>query len=167
MKVGHSSFAVPTSTIIALEVIASTEVALAAEVGTASTGSMPPIPLGPSNGDRASEPPIEEEVGEGRKKKRSITKTSHKAHLSRADGDSDERGEDPFDNLKIIRDLTDRFAMPESGHQMLAYIKRACGQEAEAQRIQEGLRAKICRLQKRVTEVEHSTEEKMANIESL
>ncbi|EHA8586517.1 hypothetical protein COCNU_scaffold000478G000040 [Cocos nucifera] len=89
MKVGDSSSVVPTSTAVAPEVIASTEVALATEVGTAGVGSVPPMPLGPSSGDRASEPPIEGEVGEGRKKKKAIAKTSHKTRLSKVDGDSD------------------------------------------------------------------------------
>ena len=71
------------------------------------------MPSGPSNKDWASEPSAEGEVGEGRKKKKAIAKTSRKAHLSGANGDSDERGKDPFNNPKIVRDLTNRFTMPE------------------------------------------------------
>ncbi|KAG1370929.1 hypothetical protein COCNU_16G000230 [Cocos nucifera] len=214
MKVGDSSSAVPTSTTIAPEVIASIEVALAIEVSTAGVGSEPPMPSGPSNRDRALEAPAEGEVGKGRKEKKAITKMSRKACLSEADGDSDNRGKDPFDNLEIIRDLTRRFTMLEvvdymadldplqlawsslgtilkSSHQMLVYIKRARRQEVQAQKVQEGLRAKICHLQGRVTEevqaqkvqeglrakichlqgrvtkVEHLIEEKAADIESL
>ncbi|KAG1364257.1 hypothetical protein COCNU_11G010840 [Cocos nucifera] len=155
MKVGASSSAIPTSTAAALEVIVSIEVVLIAEVGTTGIGFMPSMPLGPSNGDRASELPTEGEIGEGRKKKKAIVKMSRKVCLSGPNGDSDERGEDPFDNPEIVRDLTDRFAMPEvvdhmadldplqlvwnsfgtilkSDHQMLAYVKRARRQEAKA-----------------------------------
>ncbi|KAG1371688.1 hypothetical protein COCNU_16G007820 [Cocos nucifera] len=146
-KDSDSSSTVPTSTAVVPEVIASAEVALATEVDSAGEGSMPSMPLGPSSGDRASEPPTEEEVGEGRKKKKAIAKTSHKTRLSGMDGDSDEQGEDPFDNPEIIQDLTDRVAMPKvvdhmadldplqlawsflgtvlkSDHQMLVYIRR-------------------------------------------
>ncbi|EHA8586580.1 hypothetical protein COCNU_scaffold000540G000010 [Cocos nucifera] len=78
-----------------------------------------------------------------------------KALLSELDDDSDEQGKDPFDNPKIIQDLTDKYAMSEVVdhmadldpwqliwsslgtvlklvHQMLAYIKRVCHQEVEA-----------------------------------
>ncbi|EHA8586587.1 hypothetical protein COCNU_scaffold000549G000010 [Cocos nucifera] len=102
MKISDSSSMVPTSTAIEPVVITSAEVALAADVNTAGAGFVPPMPSGPSNRDRASEPPVEGEVGEGRKKKRAITKTSHKARLSGMDGDSDEQGEDSFNNLEIV-----------------------------------------------------------------
>ncbi|EHA8587604.1 hypothetical protein COCNU_scaffold002772G000010 [Cocos nucifera] len=138
-KVSDSNSTIPTSIVVAPEIIANAEVALATEVGTTGVGFVPPMPLGPSSGDRASKLPAEGEVGEGRKKKKAIAKTSRKACLSGVDGDSDERGEDPFDNSEIVQDLTDRFTMPESGHQMLAYIKRAHRQEAKAQKVQEGL----------------------------
>ncbi|KAG1362614.1 hypothetical protein COCNU_10G008330 [Cocos nucifera] len=113
MKVDDSSSTVPTSTIVALEVIANVEVTLAAKVSTAGIGSVPPMPLDSFSKDQASKPPTKEEVGEGRKKKRAIAKMSHKARLSGADGDSDKRGEAPFDNSEIVWDLTDRFAMLE------------------------------------------------------
>ncbi|EHA8588220.1 hypothetical protein COCNU_scaffold004427G000020 [Cocos nucifera] len=148
-------------------VIASTEVALAAEVDIVGVGSVPPMPSGSSSGDWASKSPIEGVIGEGRKKKKAIAKMFCKACLSGVDGNSDERGGDPFDNPKIVRDLTNRFAMPESDHQMLAYIKRMCRQEGEAQKVQEGLRAEIYHLQERVVEVEHLLEEKATDIGSL
>ncbi|EHA8587465.1 hypothetical protein COCNU_scaffold002268G000020 [Cocos nucifera] len=102
MKVGDSSSTVPTSIVVAPEVIASIEVAIAIEVGTIGVSSMPPMPSGPSSGDWALKPPAKGEVGEGRKKKRAIAKTSRKACLSKADGDSDECKEDPFDNPEFI-----------------------------------------------------------------
>ena len=55
----------------------------------------------------------------------------------------------------------------QSDHQMLAYIKRARRQEAEAQKVQEGLRAELCRFQERVAEVERIVEEKAADVGSL
>ncbi|EHA8587816.1 hypothetical protein COCNU_scaffold003310G000010 [Cocos nucifera] len=90
MKVGICSSTIPTSTTITPEVIASVEVALTAEVGTTSVGSMPPMSSGPSKGDRALEPPTKGEIGKERKKKKTIAKTSRKARLSGSDGDSDE-----------------------------------------------------------------------------
>ncbi|EHA8587804.1 hypothetical protein COCNU_scaffold003272G000040 [Cocos nucifera] len=87
-KVGASNSTVPTSTTAISKVIASTEVALNAKAGIAGVGSMPPMPSGPSSGDRASELPIEGEIGEGRKKKKAATKTSRKARLSGLDGDN-------------------------------------------------------------------------------
>ncbi|EHA8587122.1 hypothetical protein COCNU_scaffold001459G000040 [Cocos nucifera] len=82
---------------------------------------------------------------------------SRKARLGGPNGDGDEQGEDPFDNLEIIWDLTDRFTMPEvvdqmvdldpqqliwgslrtilkSDHQMLIYIKSVHHQEVKAQK---------------------------------
>ncbi|EHA8588103.1 hypothetical protein COCNU_scaffold004112G000080 [Cocos nucifera] len=117
-KVDASSSAVPTSTVTTFEVIASTKAALTIKVGTTGMSSVPPMPSGPSSGDQTLELPIKGEIGEGREKKKAIAKASRKAHLSRPDGDSDERGEDPFDNLEIVRDLTNRFAMPEVVDQM-------------------------------------------------
>ena len=113
MKVSDSSSTIPTSTAIVPKVITSVEVALATMVSIAGMGPVPPMPSDPSSKDRASEPPTEEEIGGERKKKKAIAKTSHKAHLGNPDGNSDERGEDPFDNLEIIQNLTDRFTMPE------------------------------------------------------
>ncbi|EHA8588033.1 hypothetical protein COCNU_scaffold003949G000020 [Cocos nucifera] len=52
-------------------------------------------------------------------------------------------------------------------HQMFAHIKRAHHLEAEAEKVQEDLRAKVSCLQEKVGEVKRLMEEKMVEIESL
>ncbi|EHA8587941.1 hypothetical protein COCNU_scaffold003634G000010 [Cocos nucifera] len=54
-------------------------------------------------------------VGDDKKKKRAtIAKVVRKARLGGlSDSDGDDLGVDPFDNLEIIQDLIDKFAMPE------------------------------------------------------
>ncbi|KAG1348004.1 hypothetical protein COCNU_06G018330 [Cocos nucifera] len=151
VKVGVSSSKVPTSTAAVFEVIVGIETALTVKVGTVGMGSVPSMPLGSSDGDQVLELPVKKGIGEGRKKK-VIAKTSCKACLDGPDGDDNERGKDPFDNPEVIQNLADRFAMPESDHQMLAHSKRAHHQEAEAQKAQKDLRAKIHHLQERVDE---------------
>ncbi|EHA8586614.1 hypothetical protein COCNU_scaffold000577G000020 [Cocos nucifera] len=105
-KVGVSSPRVFTPTVTASEVIVSIEIALTAEVDTASMGSVPSMPLGPSSGDRVLELPVRKETGEERKKK-AITKISCKARLGKPDGNDNEQGKDPFDNSEIIWELAD------------------------------------------------------------
>ncbi|KAG1366991.1 hypothetical protein COCNU_13G007810 [Cocos nucifera] len=68
-KVGVSSSKVPASTAITSEVIVGIEIAPTTEVDTASMGSVPSMPSGPSSGDRVLELPIKKGTGEGRKKK--------------------------------------------------------------------------------------------------
>ncbi|EHA8587507.1 hypothetical protein COCNU_scaffold002495G000010 [Cocos nucifera] len=97
-KVDVSSSKVPASTATASEVIVDAKTALTAEVGIAGTGPVPSMPLGPSYGDRILELPVKKGIGEGRRKK-AIAKMSCKARLGGSDGDNNERGEDPFDNL--------------------------------------------------------------------
>ncbi|KAG1342111.1 hypothetical protein COCNU_05G003400 [Cocos nucifera] len=116
-KVGISNSRVLASTIAAFEVIVDIEIAPTIEVDTASVGLVPSMPSGPSSGDRILELPIKKGTGEKRKRK-AIVKTSYKARLGEPDGDDKERGEDPFDNLEIVWDLADRFAMPEVVDQM-------------------------------------------------
>ncbi|KAG1334209.1 hypothetical protein COCNU_03G003280 [Cocos nucifera] len=106
-KVGVSSSEVSTSTATTSEVIVGVETALTIEVGTASTGLVPSMPSGPSNEDRVLELPIKKGTGEERKKK-AIAKMSCKARLGGPDGIDNEQGEDPFDNLEVVRDLPDR-----------------------------------------------------------
>ncbi|EHA8586759.1 hypothetical protein COCNU_scaffold000894G000010 [Cocos nucifera] len=145
-KVGVSSSRVSASTATASEVIASIEIVQTIEVDTASMGLVPSMPLGTFSRDWVSELPIKKGIGEERKKK-AIAKTSCKICLSGPDGDDNERGKDPFDNLEIVQDLNDRFVMPELDHQMLIHIKRAYRQEVEAKKAQEDLRVEVCHLQ--------------------
>ncbi|KAG1348007.1 hypothetical protein COCNU_06G018360 [Cocos nucifera] len=189
VKVDISSSEVLASIAATSEIIVGTETILTTKIGIAGVGPVPSMPSGPSDEDQVLELLIKKGTGEGRKKK-AIAKTSCKACLGGLDGDDNERGEDSFDNPEVIQDLIDRFAKPEvvdqmadldpwqlvwgslgtilkSNHQMLAHIKRACRQEAEAQKAQEDLQAEIHHLQERVDEVEHLAEKKMTNIESL
>ncbi|KAG1338754.1 putative ensconsin-like [Cocos nucifera] len=151
---------------------------------------MPPTPLGPFSQDQASELPVEGEMEEGKKKKKAITKILRKAYPSKSSDNHDELGEDPFDNLGTIQNLIDKFSISEvvdrmanldprqlicgslgtilkSGHQMLTLIKRAHRQEAEAQKVQEDLRAEVDRLQKKAIEAECLAEKKATKIENL
>ncbi|EHA8586313.1 hypothetical protein COCNU_scaffold000172G000020 [Cocos nucifera] len=189
VKVSVSSSGVPASTTAAFEVIVDVKIASTTKVDIASVGLVPSMPSGPSSGDRVLELPIKKEIGEGRKKK-AIVKMSYKAHLDGPDGNDNERGEDPFNNPKIVRNLVDRFAIPKVvdqmadldpwqliwssleiilklDHQMLTHIKRVHRQEAEAHKTQEDLRAEVHHLQERVNKVEHLAEKKVADIKSL
>ncbi|EHA8589637.1 hypothetical protein COCNU_scaffold011629G000010 [Cocos nucifera] len=112
-KVDAPSSVAPTATAAAFEVAASIEVAPTAEVSTVGAGFMPPASLDPSSKDQASELPAEGEMEEGKKKKKAIVKTLHKARPSEPSDDRGELREDPFDDLRIIQDLTDKFAMME------------------------------------------------------
>ncbi|EHA8586413.1 hypothetical protein COCNU_scaffold000335G000010 [Cocos nucifera] len=138
----------PAITTAAFEVAASAKVLPTTEVGIVDANSMPSMPPGPSSGDQALKLPVEEETREGKKKKKTIMKTLHKDHFSEPNDDSDERGEDLFDDPKIVQALTNKFATSEVadcmadleprqliwGHQMLAHIRRAHHLEVEAEK---------------------------------
>ncbi|EHA8587978.1 hypothetical protein COCNU_scaffold003759G000010 [Cocos nucifera] len=75
VKVGVSSFRVPTSTTATSEVIIGTKIAPNVEIDTTSIGLVPSMPSGPSSGDQVLELSIKKRIEEGRKKK-AIVKTS-------------------------------------------------------------------------------------------
>ncbi|KAG1327745.1 hypothetical protein COCNU_01G016790 [Cocos nucifera] len=85
MKVGVSSFRVPTSIVAMSEVIIDAEIAPTTKVDIASAGPVPSMPSGLSSEDRVSKLPVKKGTREGRKKK-AIVKTSYKACLGRPDG---------------------------------------------------------------------------------
>ena len=118
MKVGASSSMAPTIAAAAFEVVVSAEVLPTIEVGTIDVDSMPSAPPGPFSRDQALKLPAEGETREGKKKKKVVLKTPRKAHFSEPNDDSDERGEDPFDDPEIVQALTDKFAMSEVVDQM-------------------------------------------------
>ncbi|KAG1363581.1 hypothetical protein COCNU_11G004080 [Cocos nucifera] len=89
VKVDVSSSEVPSSIVVASEVIANIETALIDEVDIAGAGLVPSMPSDPSSGDRVLELPIKKGIEEERKKK-AIAKTSYKAHLDGSDGDDNE-----------------------------------------------------------------------------
>ncbi|EHA8588682.1 hypothetical protein COCNU_scaffold006273G000030 [Cocos nucifera] len=64
VKVSAPNFAAPTTTTAALEIAASTEVALTTEVGTIGVDFMPPTPSRPSSEDQTPKLPAEGEMGE-------------------------------------------------------------------------------------------------------
>ncbi|EHA8589390.1 hypothetical protein COCNU_scaffold009588G000010 [Cocos nucifera] len=104
-----------------------------------------------------SEPPIEKERRDGddkKKKKATIMKVVHKARPGgSSNSDDDDLEADPFNNSDIIRNLTDKFALPR--------------EEVKALKIQGDLQAEINCLQEKVAEAEHLTEEKAMKNESL
>ncbi|EHA8589834.1 hypothetical protein COCNU_scaffold012715G000010 [Cocos nucifera] len=112
-KVSASSSMAIAVTITTFKVAVSVEVLPTTKVGTVDVDSIPSTPLGPSSGDQALKLPAEGETREGKKKKKVVLKTPRKAHFSDPNDDSDERGEDPFDNSEIVQALTDKFAMLE------------------------------------------------------
>ncbi|EHA8587696.1 hypothetical protein COCNU_scaffold002990G000030 [Cocos nucifera] len=81
MKIGASSSMAPAITVAAFEVAVSAKILPTIKVGTVDVDSMPSIPPGPSSGDQAPKLPAEGEMREGKKKKKAITKTPHKAHF--------------------------------------------------------------------------------------
>ncbi|EHA8587723.1 hypothetical protein COCNU_scaffold003053G000020 [Cocos nucifera] len=113
-KIDVSSSEVPTPTAAASEVIIGIEIAPTIEVDTASMGLVPSMPSGPSSGDQVLELLVRKGIEEGRKKK-AIAKMSCKARLGGLDGKDNEQGEDPFDNLEIIRDLAIECIFPTFG----------------------------------------------------
>ncbi|KAG1362550.1 hypothetical protein COCNU_10G007690 [Cocos nucifera] len=113
--------------------------------------------------------PYDSKNKERRKKNMAIMKKAHNVHPDEPNRDSSEdQGADPFGNPDIIQDLTDKFAMPEeSGHHMLAHVKRANLLEAEVLKVREDLQSKINRLQTMAVEAERLIGKKIAESESL
>ncbi|EHA8588940.1 hypothetical protein COCNU_scaffold007375G000010 [Cocos nucifera] len=131
---------------------------------------MPPTSLSLHIGELISKPPIEREKGDDKKKKKksTIIKIVRKARSDEPSDDGDDLGEDSFKNLETIQDLTDKFAMSESGHQILAHIKGAHHQEAEVLKAKEDLQAEIDHLKaEKATKAECLAWEKVAEVVSL
>ncbi|EHA8586347.1 hypothetical protein COCNU_scaffold000192G000050 [Cocos nucifera] len=113
VKVGGSNPMAPISIDVAPEVRPRAEVALTASIDIIEGGSLPLEPVGLSVGDHTSDPSIDKEKKKG-KKRSAIMKVAHKAHPGEpSKSDNNDLGADPFGNPNIIRDLTDKFAMPE------------------------------------------------------
>ncbi|KAG1362585.1 hypothetical protein COCNU_10G008040 [Cocos nucifera] len=73
---------------------------------------MLPISSSPPVEDQVPQPPTERKKG-GEKKKKVVMKMFYKARLGESNDDSNDLGEDPFSNLEIVWNLTDKLAMPE------------------------------------------------------
>ncbi|KAG1363583.1 putative ensconsin-like [Cocos nucifera] len=95
-----------------VDAIVVTKVAATAWVGAIIEGSMPPSSTSPPVEDPALWPPTGREEGK-KKEKKIIMKVHHKACFDESNDDGDNLREDPFSNLELIRDLIDKFAMPE------------------------------------------------------
>ncbi|EHA8589732.1 hypothetical protein COCNU_scaffold012134G000010 [Cocos nucifera] len=114
------------------------------EVRTVSVDSLPPSSSSLHAGGQASEPSIKREKMDDKKNKKSIVvKIVRKAHSDVPSDGSDDLGEYPFKNLETIWDLTDKFAMPELGHQILTHINKVHCHEAEALKAKEELQVEI------------------------
>ncbi|EHA8588565.1 hypothetical protein COCNU_scaffold005805G000020 [Cocos nucifera] len=114
MKVGALSSMVPIVSVTSTKVALDVEAPPATEVSVVSVDSLPPASSSLHARGQASEPPIEREKGDDKKKKKSaIVKIVHKAHQAEPNDGGDNLGEDPFENPKIIQDLTDKYAMLE------------------------------------------------------
>ncbi|EHA8590071.1 hypothetical protein COCNU_scaffold014669G000010 [Cocos nucifera] len=101
-KVSASSFVALAITATTFEVAASAEVLPTIEVDTINADSMPSAPPGPSSGDQALKLPAEGETREEKKKKKAAMKTLRKAHFSEPNDESDEQGEELFDDPEIV-----------------------------------------------------------------
>ncbi|EHA8587653.1 hypothetical protein COCNU_scaffold002876G000010 [Cocos nucifera] len=113
VKVSASDPMAPVAADVTSEVYPRPEVALATSIDVVKGGSLPPEPVGLPVGYNASNPSAnkEKEKGKGRS---TVAKVARKAHLDKpSNSDSNDLGADPFSNLNIIQDLTDKFAMPE------------------------------------------------------
>ncbi|EHA8588819.1 hypothetical protein COCNU_scaffold006756G000010 [Cocos nucifera] len=120
------------------------------------------------------------------KKKLAVVKVQCKTHPSRPN-DNNDLEEGPFGTPNTIRELVDKFALPEvvdqmadlndaqltwdsfgtflqSDHQLLAYIKKMNHLKLESSRVQENLQAKVDRIQERTTEANHLLEEKTTEV---
>ncbi|EHA8586611.1 hypothetical protein COCNU_scaffold000575G000020 [Cocos nucifera] len=165
MKVGSLSSKVLDVLATAPKVVLGTKVPSIIEGSVEGAGSQPLASSILPAGGSMSEPPTKRERGDGddkKKKKAVVMKMAHKARSGRSsNSDSDDLGVVPFDNPNIIQDLSDKFALPkESGHHILAHLKRINRQEVEALKVQGDLQAKIDCLQEKVAEAKHLTEEK-------
>ncbi|KAG1338708.1 hypothetical protein COCNU_04G010140 [Cocos nucifera] len=156
-KADASSSTIPTTTTTFFEAAEGIEVVSTTKVGATGGGLLPPTALSPPVGDQVLEPPTKREKGKEKKRKNklAVMKIPRKARSSKPNDSGDDLGEDPFDNPKIVRDLTDKFTMSEvvdhmadldqtqlvwsslgtflkSGHQILAHIKKVHYREVEA-----------------------------------
>ncbi|KAG1338707.1 hypothetical protein COCNU_04G010130 [Cocos nucifera] len=157
-KVDTPSSMTPTTVVVAFVVIEGTEVVPTVEVGTVDGGSMPPTFSSPPAKDQTPQTPTErEKEGEKKKKKKIVVKLFHKACPSESNDDSDNLGEDPFSNPKIVRNLTDKFAMSEVVDRMADLDYAWLIWDSFGTFLKEDLQ----------TEVSHLQEEKAAKVDCL
>ncbi|EHA8587141.1 hypothetical protein COCNU_scaffold001466G000050 [Cocos nucifera] len=113
MKVGTSNPVASIAADVTPEVRPRAEVALATSIDVAEGGSLPLEPICLPTWDHASDPSAYKEKKKG-KGRLTVGKVARKARPGEpSNSGSDDLGVDPFDNPDIIRDLTDKFAMPE------------------------------------------------------
>ncbi|EHA8589352.1 hypothetical protein COCNU_scaffold009366G000020 [Cocos nucifera] len=115
-KVGGPSFEASDVPMAAPEVIQNIEILSITEGSVGGAGSQPPVSLSLPTEGPMSKPPTERKRGDGddkKKKKVAIMKVDRKARPGgSSNSGSDDLRTDPFNNLNIIQDLTDKFALP-------------------------------------------------------
>ncbi|EHA8586353.1 hypothetical protein COCNU_scaffold000208G000010 [Cocos nucifera] len=161
MKIITPSSMAPPGAATTFEAVESTEVPCPVKVPLVvgidvAGGSMPFVSMSSPMEDH----PIKREGGEEKKKKKklAILKVQHKARPSRSK-DNDDLEEGSFNTSDTIQELVDKFALLESGHQLLAYIKRVNRLKSESSRIQKNLQAEVDHLWKRIAEADHLLEQ--------
>ncbi|EHA8587480.1 hypothetical protein COCNU_scaffold002353G000010 [Cocos nucifera] len=166
-KVGISDSTAPAAIYVALEVHPRDEVIPTAHADIIEGEPLPPESVNLPSRDCVPDPPIGKE--EGRKGKAAIIIKACKERLDElGQSNNEDQGVDPFSNPNIIYNLTDRFTLPEeSGHHMLAHLKKANCLEVEVLKVREDLQVEINHLQAMAAEAECLTEEKTMKNESL
>ncbi|KAG1360622.1 hypothetical protein COCNU_09G000850 [Cocos nucifera] len=118
-KVDASTFVAPTGAATTIKVVNIVEVIPTAKVSIAVEDSVPLTSASSLIEDPAPYSPIGREEGEKKKKgKRVIMKVHQKACPSGSNGSDDSPREDPFSDLDLVRDLIDKFVLPEVVDQM-------------------------------------------------
>ncbi|KAG1365026.1 putative Pentatricopeptide repeat-containing protein, mitochondrial [Cocos nucifera] len=166
-KVGISNSVAPAATDVAPKVRPGDEVVSTARADVVEGEPLPPESTNLPFGDYVPNPSAGKE--EGRKGKATVAMKACKERLDEPDrSNNEDQGADPFGNLDIIRDLTNRFALPEeSGHHILAHLKKANRLEAKVLKVREDLQAEINRLRAMAAEAECLVEEKTVENKSL
>ncbi|EHA8587630.1 hypothetical protein COCNU_scaffold002859G000020 [Cocos nucifera] len=173
VRVNVSSSMALTSAIAAPKVGEGAEVVPTIKVGAIDGALVPPTSSSPPIEDQVLELPVGGQKREKKKeKKKSATvKVWCKAHPNEFNDDDEDLGENLFYNWHIIRDLVNKFALPEvvdriadldyeqrswdslgtfleSGHQLLAHIKTINHLRSKALKAQEDHQAEVSHLQK-------------------
>ncbi|KAG1362629.1 putative ensconsin-like [Cocos nucifera] len=170
-RVDILSSATPANATATPKVADGVEVIPTAEVGTTDGAIVPPTSTSPPAEVQVLELPIGGEKREKKKEKKklAIVKIRCKAQPIESNDGNEDLKENFFYNRNIIRDLVDKFALPEVlGHQLLAHIKMVNCLRSEALKAQKDHQVEVNRLQEeKATEVYHLTKEKDVEVRIL
>lgn len=122
-KVGTPDPVASAATDAAPEVRPGDEAVPTARVIVAEGESPPPEPASLPSGDRASDLSADKEK-ERRKGKAAVVKARKERPDEPSRSDNEDQGADPFGNPDIIRDLIDRFALPEEVDRLVDLDRR-------------------------------------------